>query len=114
MLKESFNEGIEIGKKYGLVKGYKMWTDQHGMSGAIGAIVIFAGVIICLYLSAIVVGSMGTQVSSGGIVMSSRWNTTVSSLDTSASSAFSMANVLPIAIIGTSIMGIVIGAFAMR
>lgn len=107
MLNEAFKQGIALGRKYGLVKGIRMWTDQSG-NGAIGVIVIFAGVLITLYLSAMILGSMSATTTTG-LAMSSRWNTTVTAIDTSSASAFSLSNVLPLAVIGTGVMGVVIG-----
>lgn len=105
-------KGYELGRKYGLVGGFKRYLDETGMTGAVGIIVALGAVLIGLYIIAIVVGSMGTQVTSGNILLSGRWNTTITSIDTSAGSTFNIASILPIAIVGVGIMTIVIGAFA--
>jgi len=102
----------ELGKQYGLRKGLRMYLDKTGFQGVMGVIMAFGGVIIGLYIIGVVTGSLGTQVSSGTIVMNSKWNTTITSLDTTASSAFNLAGVLPIAIIGTGILGLLLSAFA--
>lgn len=94
----------ELGKKYGVIKGTRKYLDETGMTGAVGIIIGLGAVLIGLYIIAIVVGSMGTQVTSGNILLSSQWNTTVSSIDTSASSTFNIASILPIAIVGVGIM----------
>jgi hypothetical protein len=104
----------ELGKKHGIVKGVRKYLDESGMTGAVGIVIALGAVLIGLYIIAIVVGSMGTQVTSGNILLSSKWNTTVSSIDTSASSTFNIASILPIAIVGVGIMTIVVGAFAVR
>lgn len=83
----------ELGKKYGVIKGTRKYLDETGMTGAVGIVIGLGAVLIALYIIAIVVGSMGTQVTTGNIVLSSQWNTTISSIDTSASSTFNDCNV---------------------
>jgi hypothetical protein len=49
-----------------------------------------------------------------GIVLSPAWNSTITSMDSQATSSFSLAGILPIAIVGVGILVIIISAFAMR
>jgi hypothetical protein len=49
-----------------------------------------------------------------GLALPAAWNTTITALDTNATSSFSLAGILPIAIIGVGILVIIISAFAMR
>lgn len=105
---------FELGRKYGVVKGVRKYLNEQAMTGAIGIVIALGAVLIGLYIIAIVVGSMGTQVTSGNILLSSKWNTTITNIDTSAGSTFNIASILPIAIIGVGIMTIVVGAFAVR
>lgn len=79
---------FELGKKYGVVKGVRKYLDETGMTGAVGIVVALGAVLIGLYIIAIVVGAMGTQVTSGNILLSTKWNTTLSNIDTSAGSSF--------------------------
>jgi len=100
--------GFAMGAKYGLVKGFRMYNsdastpemDETAASGAIGIIIAVGGVLIALYIIAVVVGSISYAVTSGNIKLSSTWNTTITNIDSSAQSTFNLANVLPIAIIG--------------
>jgi len=108
------NKGFELGRKYGIVKGMRKYLDETGMTGAVGIVVALGAVLIGLYIIAIVVGSMGSQVTGGNILLSTKWNTTISNIDNSAGSSFNIASILPIAIVGVGIMTIVVGAFAMR
>jgi hypothetical protein len=109
-----------LGAKYGL-KGVRMYTDasvetpavdESAMEGAVGIVVTLAAVIIALYITAIVVGSMSKTTT--GLALPAAWNTTITALDTNATSSFSLAGILPIAIIGVGILVIIISAFAMR
>ncbi len=114
------NRAVALGAKYGL-KAVKMYAnpevetpeiDSTAMEGAVGIVVTLAAVIIALYITAIVVGSMsGTT---RGLALPATWNTTVAALDTQATASFSLAGILPIAIIGVGILVIIISAFAMR
>jgi hypothetical protein len=109
-----------LGAKYGIA-GVRMYTDasvetpeidESAMEGAVGIVVTLAAVIIALYITAIVVGSMSKT--STGLALPATWNTTVTALDSNATSSFSLAGILPIAIIGVGILVIIISAFAMR
>jgi hypothetical protein len=109
-----------LGAKYGL-RAIPMYTDatvetpaidESGMEGAVGIVVTLAAVIIALYITAIVVGSMSKTTT--GLALPAAWNTTITALDTNATSSFSLAGILPIAIIGVGILVIIISAFAMR
>jgi hypothetical protein len=112
--------GFAMGAKYGLRKGYEMYlsdaatpeVDESALQGAIGIIIAVGGVLIALYIIAVVVGSISYSVTSGNIKLSSTWNTTITNIDNQAQASFNLANVLPIAIIGVGILMIVIGAFA--
>jgi hypothetical protein len=105
---------FELGRKHGVVKGVRKYLDEQGMTGAVGIVIALGAVLIGLYIIAIVVGAMGTQVTGGNILLSAKWNTTISNIDTSAGSTFNIASILPIAIVGVGIMTIVVGAFAVR
>jgi len=100
--------GFAFGAKYGLIKGFRAYhsteatpeMDETAMQGAIGIIIAVGGVLIALYIIAVVVGSISYAVSSGNIKLSTTWNTTIANIDSQAQSTFNLANVLPIAIIG--------------
>jgi len=114
------NRAVALGSKYGL-KAVTMYADAsvetpemgtEAMEGAVGIVVTLAAVIIALYITAIVVGSMSKTTT--GLALPATWNTTITALDTNATSSFSLAGILPIAIIGVGILVIIISAFAMR
>jgi hypothetical protein len=46
--------------------------------------------------------------------LSSAWNQTLYGLDSGSNNSFSLAGILPIAIVGVGILVIIISAFAMR
>ena len=100
--------GFAMGAKYGLVKGFRAYhstevtpeLDESAMQGAIGIIIAVGGVLIALYIIAVVVGSISYSVTSGNIKLSPTWNTTITNIDSQAQATFNLANVLPIAIIG--------------
>ena len=114
------NRAVALGAKYGL-KAVTMYADssvetpamsETAMEGAVGIVVTLAAVIIALYITAIVVGSMSKTTT--GLALPATWNTTITALDTNATSSFSLAGILPIASIGVGILVIIISAFAMR
>lgn len=111
-LKLEMEYGKMVGQKYGLRKGLKVYSDEHGFSSALGIVTALGVTLIGLYIIAIVVGNLGTQVSDGSIKLSGAWNTTLTNVDTGARSSFQIANILPIAVVGVGVMAIVIGAFA--
>jgi hypothetical protein len=100
--------GYALGAKYGINKGIVMYNettetpkmDDSAMQGAIGIIIAVGGVLIALYIIAVVVGSISYAVTSGNIKLSPTWNNTISNIDSQAQATFNLANVLPIAIIG--------------
>ena len=100
--------GYALGAKYGIQKGVVMYNettetpkmDDSAMQGAIGIIIAVGGVLIALYIIAVVVGSISYAVTSGNIKLSPTWNTTITNIDSQAQATFNLANVLPIAIIG--------------
>jgi hypothetical protein len=100
--------GYALGAKYGIQKGVVMYNettetpkmDDSAMQGAIGIIIAVGGVLIALYIIAVVVGSISYAVTSGNIKLSPTWNNTISNIDSQAQATFNLANVLPIAIIG--------------
>lgn len=120
MFAHAMQRGFALGAKHGVLEGYKKFMageaapemDESAMQGAIGIIIAVGGVLIALYIIAVVVGSISYSVTSGNIRLSTTWNTTISNIDSQAQSTFNLANVLPIAIIGVGILMIVIGAFA--
>jgi hypothetical protein len=119
------NRAVALGSRYGL-KAIAMYADstvatpemdETAMEGAVGIVVTIAAVIIALYITSIVVGSMSKVVATdgtGAIVLTPAWNTTMTGLDSQATSSFSLAGILPIAIVGVGILVIIISAFAMR
>ena len=118
MLSE-MKRGFALGAKYGPAEGYKRYmqgetavVDETAMQGAIGIIVAVGGVLIALYIIAVVVGSISYSVTGGNIKLSPTWCQTVLNIDSQAQASFNLANVLPIAIIGVGILMIVIGAFS--
>ena len=120
MFVSTMQRGFALGAKHGVMEGTRRFMageaapemDETAMQGAIGIIIAVGGVLIALYIIAVVVGSISYSVSSGNIRLSSTWNTTITNIDSQAQSTFNLANVLPIAIIGVGILMIVIGAFA--
>ena len=100
--------GFAMGAKHGLRGGYRAFRsdeatpemDETAMQGAIGIIIAVGGVLIALYIIAVVVGSISLAVTSGNIRLSPTWNTTITNIDSQAQATFNLANVLPIAIIG--------------
>ena len=112
--------GYGLGAKYGIMEGLQRYQhttetpkmDESAMQGAIGIIIAVGGVLIALYIIAVVVGSISYAVTSGNIKLSPTWNTTITNIDSQAQATFNLANVLPIAIIGVGILMIVIGAFS--
>lgn len=115
------NRAVSLGSKYGL-KAITMYADPEvetpemgteAMEGAVGIVVTLAATIIALYICAIVVGSF-SKTAVGTMALPATWNTTVTALDTNAQSSFSLAGIIPIAVIGVGILVIIISAFAMR
>jgi hypothetical protein len=100
--------GYGLGAKYGIMEGLQRYQhttetpkmDESAMQGAIGIIIAVGGVLIALYIIAVVVGSISYAVTSGNIKLSPTWNTTITNIDSQAQATFNLANVLPIAIIG--------------
>ncbi len=100
--------GFALGAKYGVLDGFRRFhetaetpkMDETAMQGAIGIIIAVGGVLIALYIIAVVVGSISYAVTSGNIKLSPTWNTTITNIDSQAQATFNLANVLPIAIIG--------------
>ena len=109
-----FEYGKTLGKEYGIRKGIKVYSEEHGFTSALGIVTALGVVLIGLYIISIVVGNLGTQVTDGSIKLSSAWNTTLSNVDTGSRSSFQIANILPIAIVGVGVMSIVIGAFSLQ
>lgn len=114
-LKDTYHVGKALGQKYGVRKGVKVFVDESGFTGALAIVTALGTVLIGMYVIAIVVGSMGSSITSNGIISNtSAWRTILDSVDTNARSSFQIANILPIAIVGVGVMSIVIGAFAFR
>jgi hypothetical protein len=61
------------------------------MQGAIGIIIAVGGVLIALYIIAVVVGSISYSVTSGNIKLSTTWNTTITNIDSQAQASFNLA-----------------------
>jgi hypothetical protein len=114
---------VALGAKYGLTAFSKLndptvetpkMGESAAFAGAIGIVVTIAAVIIALYITAIVVGSMSTTITGGSINMSQNWKNATNALDAQAQSSFTLMGILPIAIVGVGILGIIISAFAMQ
>jgi hypothetical protein len=77
--------GYGLGAKYGIMEGLQRYQhttetpkmDESAMQGAIGIIIAVGGVLIALYIIAVVVGSISYAVTSGNIKLSPTWNTTI-------------------------------------
>lgn len=99
MLKHSAVRGFAMGAKYGLVKGFRAYhsdeatpeLDETAMQGAIGIIIAVGGVLIALYIIAVVVGSISYAVTSGNIKLSPTWNSTITNIDSQAQATFNLA-----------------------
>lgn len=104
--------GFAMGAKYGLREGMKRYfseeatpeVDETAMQGAIGIIIAVGGVLIALYIIAVVVGSISYSVTSGNLHLSPTWCQTILNVDSQAQATFNLANVLPISIIGVGIL----------
>jgi hypothetical protein len=81
--------GYALGAKYGIREGIVRYNhttetpkmDDSAMQGAIGIIIAVGGVLIALYIIAVVVGSISYAVTSGNIKLSPTWNNTISKLN---------------------------------
>ena len=100
---------MELGKTLGFRKGWEQFKSENGMAAALAIIVGFGGVMIALYLIALIVGKIGTIAVGTGMGLSTNWVNNITQMDTQATSAFSLANVLPVAVIGIGILGLVVG-----
>lgn len=87
-----------------------VYTDECGMSSALGIIVALGTVVIGLYIIAIVTGSIDYSVQTGNILMTDQFNTTIDQLSTNAATSFSLANIVPIAIVGIGVLALVINS----
>jgi hypothetical protein len=91
--------GLAMGMKYGLRKGFRAFKsdeatpemDETAMQGAIGIIIAVGGVLIALYIIAVVVGSISYAVTSGNIKLSPTWNSTITNIDSQAQATFNLA-----------------------
>jgi hypothetical protein len=85
----SAQRGLAMGMKYGFRKGFRAFKsdeatpemDETAMQGAIGIIIAVGGVLIALYIIAVVVGSISYEVTSGNIKLSPTWNSTITKFD---------------------------------
>ena len=99
MFMHSAQRGLAMGMKYGLVKGFRAYhseeatpeMDETAMQGAIGIIIAVGGVLIALYIIAVVVGSISYAVTSGNIKLSPTWNSTITNIDNQAQATFNLA-----------------------
>lgn len=99
MFLDNAMRGYALGAKYGIQEGivrYQHTTetpkmDDSAMQGAIGIIIAVGGVLIALYIIAVVVGSISYAVTSGNIKLSPTWNTTISNIDSQAQATFNLA-----------------------
>jgi len=91
--------GYALGAKYGVMGGLQRYQhstetpkmDESAMQGAIGIIIAVGGVLIALYIIAVVVGSISYAVTSGNIKLSPTWNTTITNIDSQAQATFNLA-----------------------
>lgn len=119
LLTHAAQRGFALGAKHGVVGGFRAFfteeatpeMDETAMQGAIGIIIAVGGVLIALYIIAVVVGSISYSVTSGNIRLSDTWNTTITNIDSQAQATFNLANVLPIAIIGVGTIFMFIGIY---
>jgi hypothetical protein len=86
MFMQQAMRGYALGAKYGVMDGFRRFNettetpkmDETAMQGAIGIIIAVGGVLIALYIIAVVVGSISYAVTSGNIRLSPTWNSTIS------------------------------------
>jgi hypothetical protein len=108
--KEHFKKAIDTGGRYGLFRGMKHLNDEA--NGAILVIISMTGALIALYVTAIVMGSMSGAATK--LVLKPAFNTTLSGIDQSAQSSYSLGAIIPLVVAGVGVLGVVIGAFAMQ
>jgi hypothetical protein len=108
--KEHFKKAIESGARHGLIRGMKHLNDEA--NGAILVVISMTTVIIGLYITAMVMGSMSGAATK--IILKPAFNTTLSGIDQSAQSSYQLGGLIPLVVVGVGILGIVVGAFAMR
>lgn len=116
----AMRRGFSMGAKYGISEGFRKYLgddptpelDESAEQAALGIIFAAGGVLIALYVIAVVTGSFSYAVSSGNIKMSEEWNETITNADTSAAATYNLAGVIPIAVIGVGLLLVVIGAFS--
>lgn len=87
-----------------------VYTDESGMGSALGIVVALGTVVIGMYIIAIVTGSIDYSVQSGNILMTGQFNTTIDQLSTNAATSFSLANIVPIAIVGVGVLALVVNS----
>lgn len=100
LLTHAAQRGFALGAKHGVVGGFRAFfteeatpeMDETAMQGAIGIIIAVGGVLIALYIIAVVVGSISYSVTSGNIRLSPTWNTTITNIDSQAQATFNLAN----------------------
>jgi hypothetical protein len=101
------HRGFALGAKYGVLDGFRRFQtttetpkmDDTAMQGAIGIIIAVGGVLIALYIIAVVVGSISYAVTSGNIKLSPTWNTTITNIDTQAQATFNLAKFIKVGLI---------------
>ena len=108
-LKEAFNSGFELGKEYGMFKGWEKFRSEHAFAAALAIVVAFGGVLIALYLITLIVGKVGTIAVGTNMALSNNWVNNITQMDNQATSAVSLSTILPIAVIGVGILGLVVG-----
>jgi len=140
LLTYAYEKGFELGREHGLLGGVKKLLSKDGLfdiradADAMGLMMAFGAVIIGLYILTIIMGSFSqtiignvTDYYGNGTAMSfatspgasgmtgslnPRWNGTLADFDTSAGSSVNLAGVLPIAIVGIGILGVLLAAFS--
>jgi hypothetical protein len=101
------HRGFALGAKYGVFDGFRRFQtttetpkmDDSAMQGAIGIIIAVGGVLIALYIIAVVVGSISYAVTSGNIKLSPTWNNTITNIDSQAQATFNLAKFINVNLI---------------
>ena len=115
LLKYTWDRSKELGRTFGLKEGWKHFKAENGEIAALGVIVTFGAVVISLYLVGLITGKIGSLVVPNGgpaqnpFQLNASWYNTTVTLDQQAQSSMGLGNILPVAVIGIGILGLVIG-----
>ena len=134
----AYDMGKRLGKEHGLIGGAKQLLSKNGLfaedaDGSTAVIMAFGAAILGLYIVTVVMGQVSQSLVGGntpnstasplgtadknwsgysGIILSDRWNRTLYNFDTASTGSVSLAAVIPIAIIGVGILGLLMAAFS--